>query len=310
MTGEYFATTGLNHQTRIGSFHFPGCTTVGNGTLSGTVTDGTNPIARRDDHARQPHDDDRRERATTRSRVPAGTYPSETAEQAGLQHRHGVDARSPGRRHARRRTSRSRAAAAERLLHRQHAERVPARRPGELRPDVEPGQRRARGAPTTRPRRTRRSARAASAFTTRAWAGQTFTPTVTGQAQARRRRALLLRLQRQRTRTSRSRSGRNHGVDPVPTGSDLARRRLPGFNDGAAGGLKTVDVRRARSRSRPGRATRSSSARRRPSPGTYAYTCSCVDDRLLRLEPVRERPARHLDAQRLDVGGGHDGRRA
>src|SRR6185436_19932669 len=45
MTGEYFATTGLNHQTRIGSFHYPGCSTVGNGTLSGLVTDGTNPLA-------------------------------------------------------------------------------------------------------------------------------------------------------------------------------------------------------------------------------------------------------------------------
>ena len=51
-TNEYYVTTGLNHQTRIGSFHFPGCTTVGNGTLSGTVTDGTNPISRRDRHPR------------------------------------------------------------------------------------------------------------------------------------------------------------------------------------------------------------------------------------------------------------------
>ena len=44
-TNEYYATTGLNDLTRIGAFHFPGCTTVGNGTLSGTVTDGTNPIS-------------------------------------------------------------------------------------------------------------------------------------------------------------------------------------------------------------------------------------------------------------------------
>ena len=45
MTGEYYATNGLNDLTRIGSFHYPGCTPVGNGTLSGTVTDGANPIA-------------------------------------------------------------------------------------------------------------------------------------------------------------------------------------------------------------------------------------------------------------------------
>ena len=62
VTGEYYATNGLNDQTRIGSFHFPGCTTVGNGTLSGTVTDGANPIAGRDRRARQPDDDDERER--------------------------------------------------------------------------------------------------------------------------------------------------------------------------------------------------------------------------------------------------------
>src|SRR3954452_15459182 len=37
-TNEYYAVDGLNHQTRIGSFIYPSCTTVGNGTLSGVVT--------------------------------------------------------------------------------------------------------------------------------------------------------------------------------------------------------------------------------------------------------------------------------
>ncbi|HEX7808376.1 MAG TPA: carboxypeptidase regulatory-like domain-containing protein, partial [Thermoanaerobaculia bacterium] len=38
-TSMYYAVDGLNHQTRIGSFAFPGCTPVGaGGTLSGTVT--------------------------------------------------------------------------------------------------------------------------------------------------------------------------------------------------------------------------------------------------------------------------------
>src|SRR5947208_15890742 len=45
MSGEYYATSGLNDLTRIGAFHYPGCTNVGNGTLSGTVTDGSNPIS-------------------------------------------------------------------------------------------------------------------------------------------------------------------------------------------------------------------------------------------------------------------------
>src|SRR6185295_16055957 len=37
-TNMYYAVDGLNHQTRIGSFTFPQCTTVGAGTIQGTVT--------------------------------------------------------------------------------------------------------------------------------------------------------------------------------------------------------------------------------------------------------------------------------
>ncbi len=45
-TQEYYATTSATGwQTRVGSFKFPSCTTDPTGTLSGTVTDGVNPIA-------------------------------------------------------------------------------------------------------------------------------------------------------------------------------------------------------------------------------------------------------------------------
>ena len=37
-TNMYYQVDGLNHQTRIGSFTFPQCTTVGAGTIQGTVT--------------------------------------------------------------------------------------------------------------------------------------------------------------------------------------------------------------------------------------------------------------------------------
>ena len=142
MSGEYYATTGLNHQTRIGSFHYPGCTTVGNGTLSGTVTDGTSPISGATVALGS--------RTTTTNgsgqysfTVPAGTYPTETAAKPGFDPALGRDDRGPGRRHARPRTSRSTRVGSERLLHRQLAEHVPARRPVELRSGQEPGQRRA-----------------------------------------------------------------------------------------------------------------------------------------------------------------------
>jgi hypothetical protein len=40
-TNEYYVTTGVNDLTKIGSFRYPSCITLGNGTISGTVT--TNP---------------------------------------------------------------------------------------------------------------------------------------------------------------------------------------------------------------------------------------------------------------------------
>lgn len=45
-TQEYMQTTSsADWQTRVGSFKFPSCTSLPTGTLSGTVTDGVNPIA-------------------------------------------------------------------------------------------------------------------------------------------------------------------------------------------------------------------------------------------------------------------------
>ena len=44
-TQEYYETTSRSGwQTRIGSFKFPSCTSLPLGTLTGTVTDGTNPL--------------------------------------------------------------------------------------------------------------------------------------------------------------------------------------------------------------------------------------------------------------------------
>ena len=179
MTGEYYATTGLNHQTRIGSFHYPGCTTVGNGTLSGTVTDGANPISGATVTLGS------RTTTTNGSGQYSFTRPGRDVsvadgEQAGLRPGLGRDDRGSGRRH-RDAELHAQRRGAERLLHRQHAEHLPARRAVELRPRHEPGQRLSSRTRTTRTRRTRTSARPASASPTRRWAGQTFTPTVTGQ---------------------------------------------------------------------------------------------------------------------------------
>src|SRR5580765_5092048 len=82
MTGEYYATTGLNDLTRIGAFHYPSCTPVGNGTLSGTVTDGASPLSGVTVSLgnRTTTTDGSGQYSLT---VPAGTYASETAAKAG-----------------------------------------------------------------------------------------------------------------------------------------------------------------------------------------------------------------------------------
>jgi len=85
-TTEYYAADGLNYNTRIGSFKFPSCTAIGNGTVSGTVTvtPGGLPIG----GARVAFGS----RTTTTAingtysltNIPAGTYPTIAASAQGF----------------------------------------------------------------------------------------------------------------------------------------------------------------------------------------------------------------------------------
>src|SRR5262249_33234043 len=112
-------------------------------------------------------------------------------------------------------------------------------------------------------------------FNNTSWAGQTFTPAVTGRLN--RVDVELFCSACSGVNPNITVSIRNTtGATPVPTGADLATATLAGFNDGGAGGLKTVTF------SSPITVTagtryafifRSVSAR---TAGTYAYTCSCV----------------------------------
>ena len=111
-------------------------------------------------------------------------------------------------------------------------------------------------------------------FTNTAWAGQTFTPTVSGQLN--RVDVELFCSGCSGANPNITVSIRNTTGSPaVPTGADLGTATLPGFNDGAAGGLKTVTFSTPVSVTAGTRYAfifRATAART----GTYAYTCSCA----------------------------------
>ncbi len=84
-TNEYYITDGSNYQTRIGAFAFPGCTPVGaGGTVTGTVTDGTNPIVGATVALGVRTATTDASGVYTFTGIPAGTYPSITASAPGF----------------------------------------------------------------------------------------------------------------------------------------------------------------------------------------------------------------------------------
>ena len=95
----------------------------------------------------------------------------------------------------------------------------------------------------------------------------------------------------------------------MPTGADLATATLAGFNDGAAGGLKTLTFASPITLTAGTRYAfifRSTATFRT---GTYAYTCSCATAGFSNTNPYASGQFVTSSDQRLDVGGRHDGRR-
>ncbi|HEU5211385.1 MAG TPA: carboxypeptidase-like regulatory domain-containing protein, partial [Gaiellaceae bacterium] len=269
-TGMYFTTTGLNYRTRIGSFHYPSCTTVGNGTLQGTVTDGPRPIAGATISlgSRKTTTDGSGNYAFT---VPAGTYPTETAAKTGYDPASTSTIVVPDGGAATRNFTL--AAAAQSGCFTDNTQTAFQRgTPTNCSLTASPGT-----VVLARPDNTAASNNTVSpsgfGFNDTAWAGQTFTPTVTGQLN--RVDVELFCSACSGANPNITISIRNTtGATPVPTGADLATATLAGFNDGAAGGLKTVTF------SSPitvTAGTRYAFIFRSVAPrtGTYAYTCSC-----------------------------------
>jgi hypothetical protein len=267
MTNEYYITTGLNHQTRIGSFHFPGCPTVGNGTLSGTVTDGTNPLAGVTVALGN--------RTTTTNGsgnysfiVPAGTYASLTASKPGFDGASTSTIAVPDGGTATRNFTLTASAQSGCFTDNTQStfqRGVPAncdltKSPGDV----------VLASPDNTDSKASTSTGSGFFFSSTSWAGQTFTPTVTGQ---------LKRVDIELFCVSCSAPGPNVTLSirntsgTVPTGGDLGTATLAGFNDGGAGGPKTFTF------SSPitlTAGTRYAFVFRASSTFTsYAYTCSC-----------------------------------
>jgi uncharacterized repeat protein (TIGR01451 family) len=83
---EYYAVNGLNDLTRIGSFAFPSCTPVGNGTVQGTVTATTGgaPIGGATVALGSRTTTTAGDGTYSFTGIPAGTYPSMTASAPGF----------------------------------------------------------------------------------------------------------------------------------------------------------------------------------------------------------------------------------
>src|SRR5262245_29559176 len=271
MTGEYYATTGLNDLTRIGSFHYPGCTTVANGTLSGNVTDGANPLAGVTVSlgSRTTTTDGSGNYSFT---VPAGTYASLTASKSGYDDGSVSTITVPSGGTATQNFTLN--AAAQSGCFTDNSQATFQRgNPSNCDLVASPGNV-VLAAPNVPDAQNGTVSPTGFGISNTSWAGQTFTPTVSGQIT--RVDVELFCSACTANSPNVTLSIRNTtGATPVPTGPDLATATLPGFNDGGAGGLKTFTFASPvalTSGTRYAFVFRLASAF---ASGTVAYTCSC-----------------------------------
>ncbi|HTS73439.1 MAG TPA: carboxypeptidase regulatory-like domain-containing protein, partial [Gaiellaceae bacterium] len=274
MTEEYYTTSGLNDLTRIGSFHYPSCTTVGNGTLSGTVTDGSNPISGATVSLGN--------RTTTTNgsgsysfTVPAGTYPTETAAKAGFDTASAATLVVPDGGTLTKNFTLN--AAAQTGCYTDNTQTAFQRGvPVNCDLVASPGSV-VLASPDNTDAKNSSVTGNGFAFSNTSWAGQTFTPSVTGQ---------LKRVDVELFCASCTANSPNvtlsiratTGTTPVPTGSDLATATLAGFNDGGAGGLKTFTFASPITLTAGTRYAFIFRLASAFSSGTAAYTCSCSPD--------------------------------
>jgi hypothetical protein len=271
-TALYYLTNGLNFNTRIGSFHYPGCTTIGTGTLAGTVTTGATAVAGATVALGN--------RTTTTDAgghyafiVPAGTYPTLSASKAGFDTASTSTISVPNGASATRDFSLT-AAAQSGCFTDDTQDQFQRGVPSNCNLVASPGSV-ILASPENNDASNTNVSPAGFGFDNANWAGQTFMPTVTGQ---------LRRIDVELFCAGCTAAGPNvtlsiratTGSPAVPTGGDLATATLAGFNDQGAGGLKTFTF------GSPMTVTAGTTyalifrASATFANGTYAYTCSCA----------------------------------
>ncbi|HEY2091045.1 MAG TPA: carboxypeptidase regulatory-like domain-containing protein [Thermoanaerobaculia bacterium] len=274
-TNEYYVSNGLSFNTRIGSFAFPSCTPVGaGGTVQGTVTaSGGGPLdgATVSLGARTTTTGGGGNYAFTG--IPAGLYPSVTASYPGyVTSTSGSVTVTDGGTSTQNFTLTS-ASAGSCYTDTTQADFLGGV-PTNIDLTTSPGD-----ALLTKPDLLNQSNASVSptgfAISNTSWAGQTFTPTISGKitrADVELFCASCTTNSPNLTVSIRATTG----ATPVPTGADLATATLAGFNDGGAGGLKTVTFATpftVTAGTRYAVIFRNTAAF---GTGTVAYTCSCA----------------------------------
>ena len=274
-TNEYYATTGLNHVTRIGSFTLPTCTPVGaGGTVSGTVTrtSDSTPIIGATVALGSRTTTTNGSGAYSFAPLPAGTYPTISASFPGCitGFANAIVVTDGGT------TTQNFSLAAQNgsacLTDTSQADfqggvlsQVDlAASPGDVALSKSDGLDQSNESVTTN----------GFGFTSTSWVGQTFKPTVSGPL-VKADLDLFCSACTGTTPNLTVSIRATTGATPLPTGADLASATLAGFNSGS-GGFFSVTF------ASPATVTAGTTyaviirATANPSAGTYAYVCSCT----------------------------------
>jgi hypothetical protein len=272
-TNEYYVTSGLNDHTRIGSFQLPGCTAIGSGTLQGTVTSSASVAisgATVTLGSRTTTTDSLGHYSFTG--LPAGTYPGATASAAGFASMTATSIVVTDAGTTTQNFSLAAFAQSGCFIDTTQADFQLGVATGcDL--TSSPGNVTLVNGTGIDQQNTNVNPYGFS-FTNTSWAGQTFTPAVSG---------MLTKVDIELFCYTCVAASPNitisiratTGATPVPTGGDLATATLAGFNDNAAGGYKTVTFSSPATLTAGTRYAVVFRANAAFPLGILAYTCSC-----------------------------------